>query len=191
MKNKIILLLYFISLISCEERKTAQNLEEPEIIIPNEASQESPGIEETYKTSFSNVDEIINLNNYSTWINTEIKDSEPSLRLIFNLYKTSDKTLLIEYSSECYLMFPYDFLKSKIEVKFDTIIDTKYNFGIVQAMTETENKYFGKTFMILELMNDTTLKAQYPFPELIERFNESEPNRVLFPKSFNLIKNNI
>jgi hypothetical protein len=41
--------------------------------------------------------------------------------------------------------------------------------------------------MVLELVNDTTLKATYPIPDLIRKINSSSKERTFFPEKFTLI----
>lgn len=135
----------------------------------------------TTKLPYKNVSDIIADTSYSTWV--ELKDSNASLAIHF----MKKNTLSISYSPECWLMFPYKLNDNKIIVSWDNNIDTKYNFDIVRAINKTEKKYIGKTFMILELVNDTTLKATYPIPGLIRKINSSSQVRTFFPDKFTLI----
>jgi len=117
------------------------------------------------RLSFKNIDEVVKDEKSNAWV--EFKDSTSSLALRFNLdYKD---TLAISYSPECWLMYPYKIDENKIVVYWDNNIDTKYDFDIVKAINKTDKKYIGQPFMTLELINDTTLKATYPFPNLIKK----------------------
>lgn len=135
----------------------------------------------TTKLSYRSVSDIIADTSYSTWV--ELKDSSASLAIHF-----MEKDILsISYSPECWLMFPYKLDDNKIIVSWDNNIDTKYNFDIVKAINKTDKKYIGKTFMVLELVNDTTLKATYPIPDLIRKINSTSNERTFFPDKFTLV----
>jgi coenzyme F420-reducing hydrogenase alpha subunit len=137
--------------------------------------------EETSKQlSFKNVTEVIQDEKSNAWV--ELKDSTASLALHFNLDKKD--TLSVSYSPECWLMYPYKIENNKIIVYWDNIIDTKYDFDIVKAIRKIDKKNIGKPFMVLELVNDTTLKATYPIPDLIKKINNSSKKRNLFPDNF-------
>lgn len=81
-------------------------------------------------------------------------------------------------------MFPYRFDQNKIIVYWADFIDTKYDFDIVKVITKIDKKYIGKPFMILKLVNDTTLKATYPLKNLIRKINSSSKERVFFPDKY-------
>ena len=132
------------------------------------------------RLSFNNVAEVVQDKKSNAWV--ELKDSSASLALHFNLsYKDS---LSVSYSSECWLMYPFKTEKEKIIIYWDNFIDSKYDFDIVKAINKIDKKYLGKPFMILELVNDTTLKATYPIPELIRKINSSSKERTFFPDKF-------
>ena len=132
------------------------------------------------RLSFNNVVEVIQDPKSTSWV--ELKESSASLVLHFNLdYKD---TLCIMYSPECWLMYPFKIKNDKIIIYWDNIIDSKYNFDIVKAINKIDKKYLGKPFMVLELVNDTTLKANYPIPELIRKINSSSKERTFFPDEF-------
>lgn len=134
------------------------------------------------KLQYKSLSDIIADTTYNTWV--ELKDSSASLAIHF----MQKNTLTISYSSECWLMFPYKLDDTKILVYWDKNIDTKYNdFDILKAIDKIDKKYIGKTFMILELDNDTTLKATYPIPNLIRKINSSSKERTFFPKKYNLV----
>ena len=135
----------------------------------------------TAKLQYKSVSDIIADTSYSTWV--ELKDSSASLAIHF-----MEKNILsISYSPECWLMYPYKLDDNKIIVAWDNNIDTKYDFDIVKTINKTDKKYIGKTFMVLELVNDTTLKATYPIPELIRKINSSSKERTFFPDKFTLV----
>ncbi len=137
------------------------------------------------RLSFKNVAEIVADSSYSTW--AEVKDGRASLALRFD----DAGAVLACYSSECYLTFPYKLEENKIVVYWDVDIDTKYDFDIVKAVNQTNKKYIGQLFMILELVNDTTFKATYPLPELIRKINNSsteKPRRTFFPDQYVIIQ---
>ena len=136
--------------------------------------------QKTKRLAFIKVSEIVADSSYSTWV--MLKDSSASLALHFQ-YKD---TLAVSYSPECWLMFPYKLDGNKIVVYWDNNIDTKYDFDIVKAINKTDKKYIGQPFMILELENDTTLKATYPIKELIRKINSSSKEREFFPDKYEI-----
>jgi len=107
-----------------------------------------------------------------------------SLSLHF-IYKD---TLSVEYSPECWLSYPYKIENNKMFVYWDDDIDTKYEFDIVKAIHKISPKYIGKNFMILELVNDTTLKATYPIKEIRMKVNRSSQKRTIFPDKFYVVQ---
>ena len=113
---------------------------------------------------------------------TNLTDSNSSCILHFN----SDRwdTLAVEYSPECWLTFPLDTVANKITVYWAKLIDTKYDFEIIKAVNKIGRKYNGKPFMILELINGSTLKATYPYPEVVHKLNKTDKERTLFPDKF-------
>jgi hypothetical protein len=138
------------------------------------------------RLTFENSDEIVADKKSSAWV--EIKDdSSASLALHFNL--DCNDTLAVSYSPECWLMFPFKIDHEKIIVYWDVLIDSKYDFDIVKSIEKNDNKFSGKPFMILELINDTTLKATYPIPDLIREINSSSKTRTFFPDKFVIAQN--
>ncbi len=132
------------------------------------------------RLSFNNIEEVVQDKKSNAWV--ELKDSSASLALHFNLsYKD---TLSVSYSSECWLMYPFRTENNKIIIYWDNNIDSKYEFDIVKAINKIDKNYLGKPFMILELANDTTLKVNYPIPELIRKINSSSKERTFFPNKF-------
>lgn len=115
-----------------------------------------------------------------------MKDSSASLALHF-MYKD---TLAVCYSPECWLMYPYRREENRIVVLWDNIIDTKYQFDIVKVIAKIPESYIGKPFMILELINDTTLHATYPLTDLIQKLNNAGKERTFFPDNYHIAKEN-
>lgn len=136
----------------------------------------------TERFSFNNVLEIVADNSSSIWV--EKQGNNFSLALHFQ-YKD---TLAISYSPECWFRFPYKLDENKIIVYWDNFIDTKYEFDIVKAMYKTDKKYIGKSFMSLELANDTTFNVTYLLKEPVRKINESSKKRTFFPDKFNLVQ---
>ncbi len=107
---------------------------------------------------------------------------QSSLSLHFNLQDTV--TLSACYTSECWILFPFKIVDNKVVAYWDNQIDSKYNFEIVKALAQVDKKYVGKPFIILNLENDTTLKATYLYPKLIKQINGSSEKRLFFPERF-------
>ena len=82
------------------------------------------------------------------WVN--LQDSGASCVLLF--YFDIRDTVCIEYSPECWLLFPFKISSNKIIVYWDKRIDSKYYFEIVKAINKVGNNYKDKPFIILELV---------------------------------------
>jgi hypothetical protein len=134
------------------------------------------------RRSFNDISEVVADSAYSTWVDR--KDSSFSLALHFD----EKDTLWLSYSPECLLVFPYTKDTNKLIVFWDNNIDTKYNFDIVKAINKVDKKLIGRPFMVLELENDTTLKATYLEKDLIRKINSSSKERRFFPNKFTLVK---
>jgi len=190
--KKIVINLSIFALIIGSCGQTMKKQEIAEDILPIDTMElvdtiKSQNNENTYqwKTSFKNVSEVVN--NYGDWINQNEKDSTASLALVFALH--NNDTLSVCYSAECWLYFPYKLKDDKIIVYWDVYIDTKYEFDIVKAMKKTNKKLIGKPFMILELENDSTLKATYLMKDLIKKINRaSKTKRIFFPDKYYVIE---
>lgn len=134
------------------------------------------------RISFNTITEIIADSSHSTWV--EKTDSNFSLALHFE-----DKdTVWTSYSPECVLLFPYKQDSNRLIIYWDNNIDTKYNFDIVKAVNKIDRKIIGRPFMILELENDTTLRATYPMKDLIRDINNSSKERTFFPDKFTVVQ---
>ena len=132
------------------------------------------------QVTFKNVKEVVQDKKSHPWVNQQ--SGKASCALHFNLDIVD--TLCIEYSAECWVMFPFKTSSNNITVYWDKIVDSKYDFNIVKTIAKIDPKYSGKPFMILELINDTTLTAKYPYPELIKKLNNSTDGRILFPDKY-------
>jgi hypothetical protein len=132
--------------------------------------------------SFKSISQVTADSSIGVWV--EKLDSSFSLALHFQ-YKD---TLAVSYSPECWLMFPYKLDSNKIVVYWDNNIDTKYDFDLVKAVNKTDKKYIGRPFMVLELINDTTINATYLLKDLIRKINSSSKERTFFPVRFNVVQ---
>jgi hypothetical protein len=132
------------------------------------------------RLTFNNIAEVILDKKSNAWVKFGV--NQPSVALHFNLFHQD--SLSVSYSPECWLQFPLKTENNKIIVYWNDFIDTKYDFNIVKTVNKIDKKYIGKPFMVLELVNDTTLKATYPIPELRRKINRSNTDRILFPDKF-------
>lgn len=132
------------------------------------------------KSTYKNLVEVVLDEKSKAWV--EIQDGTCSLSLHFNL--DCKDTISVAYSPECWLYFPFKIKDDKIIAYWANCIESKYEFDIVVAMNKIDKKYFGKPFMILTLINDTTLLATYPHPELIKMLNSLKQKRTFFPDKF-------
>jgi len=183
-KNKIVKKTFFISAITilftaCNQRgSTNDSSNISDTLHTRQLNDSAQQGQISKKLVFKNVSEIVADSSYSTWV--MFQDSSASLALHFQ-YKD---TLAVSYSPECWLMYPYKLDGNKIVVYWDNNIDSKYDFDIVKAVNNTDKKYIGKPFMILELKNDTTLRATYPLKDLILKLNNSSKERTFFPDTY-------
>ena len=183
-KNKIVKKTFFISAITilftaCNQRgSTNDSSNISDTLHTRQLNDSAQQGQISKKLVFKNVSEIVADSSYSTWV--MFQDSSASLALHFQ-YKD---TLAVSYSPECWLMYPYKLDGNKIVVYWDNNIDSKYDFDIVKAVNNTDKKYIGKPFMILELKNDTTLRATYPLKDLILKLNNSSKERAFFPDTY-------
>lgn len=182
MKKIYPLILLWIVCASCDSRRTeiVRSVQPEKVKPPEQAVPDGP-TPMIFKTAYKSVQEIVSDSVYSNWV--QFRDSSSSLTLHF-MY--SD-TLAVSYSPECWLHFPYRLEQNKIVVYWDNYIDTKYDFDIVQAVNKTDPKYIGKPFMILELKNDTTLKAKYLIKSLVKQINRSSKKRIFFTDEYTLL----
>ena len=187
MKRYTYILTITLLVAACNQNNSASNGRKqpdtlysanlPDTSKPNQKRELAKGV------SFKDASEIVADSSYSTWV--ELQGNSASLALHFK-YKD---TLAVSYSAECWLMYPYKLDGNKIVVYWDNNIDTKYNFDIVKAIDKTDKKFIGKPFMILELINDTTLKATYPMKDLIGKINSSSKERTFFPGKYVIAHN--
>ncbi len=183
MKQTYYILTIILHLAACNQRGQTSYVEkEPDATNSEKLSDKTTNNEQSVKRlSFKTLSEIDS--SYAIWVKKQDSDIY-SLTLHF-MYKD---TLAIEYSPECWLMYPYKIENNKMFVYWDNNIDTKYEFDIVKAIDKISTKYIGKNFMTLELINDTTLKATYPIEEIRKKVNSSNKVREFFPDKFNLVQ---
>ena len=134
------------------------------------------------RLSFKSIFEVIADSSSSVWV--ERQESSFSLALHFQ----EKDTLAFSYSPECWLAFPYKRDQNQLTVYWDDNIDTKYEFDIVKAVKKVDTKYIGKPFLILGLLNDTTLSASYPLDKLRTHINNSSTQRIFFPDRFYVVQ---
>lgn len=181
MSVKNIYLLYFILFFSCKHHTSEPTTAEDQLMQAETDTSVTYNKKTTNdRVSFKHVQAVVQNEGHNAWVNS--KDSSASLALHFNLlYKD---TVCVSYSPECWLMYPYEIRSGMIIVYWDDFIDSKYDFDIVKAVNGVNKKYRGQPFMILGLLNDTTLKASYPIPALIEQLNGASNKRTFFPETF-------
>ncbi|MDX2172194.1 MAG: hypothetical protein U0W65_15470 [Bacteroidia bacterium] len=134
------------------------------------------------------ISDVVNNTYKSKWLNIsgDTLNQIYSAFLHFNLENKDEVD--IEFSPECWSSFPLTLTDSTIQVIWNPKIDSKYDFEIVKKIKKNLTKYQNKTFIILTLINDTTLNATYPYSSLINELNKSDKDRIFFTKSFNIDK---
>lgn len=183
MRQPFYILTFTLALTACSQNGSTSNDQKTDSLAMKVNADTLPTNKEkthSERLGFNNVREVVQDRKSNAWV--ELKDSSASLALHFNL--SYNDTLTVSYSPECCLMYPFKTEKDKIIIYWDNFIDSKYDFDIVKAINKIDKKYLGKPFMILELVNDTTLKATYPIPELIRKINSSSKERTFFPEKF-------
>lgn len=178
----IMLFCFTVACIQSASNKTNQPADTTLPKVQDKTPLTKEDSEEKKRISFTHITEITADSSASVWVKKQ--DSSFSLALHFR-YKD---TLVISYSLECYLMYPYKLDADKIIVYWDNNIDTKYDFDIVKAVNSVPAKNTGKPFMVLELINDSTLKAIYPDKELIRKINKVNKKRRFFPDTFTIVQ---
>jgi len=110
----------------------------------------------------------------------------PDNRSSVMLYFSSDTadTLLLTFPKGCSYKFPYQTDKTGINVFWQPVMENMCDAGLSEVINVATKKYSGKSFMTLELVNDTLLKATYPFPELRDKLNALDQKRILFPENY-------
>lgn len=183
MKQHFYIFAFVVTLTACNKNDSTSNNPQANILstkVDTDKSQIDKEKTASERLSFNNILEVVQYKKSNAWF--QIKDSSPSLALHFNLIHKD--TLSVSYSPECWLMYPFKTDNNKIIVYWNNIIDSKYSFDIVKAINRVDKSYVGKPFIILELVNDTTLKATYPIPDLVKKINNSSKKRIFFPNKF-------
>ena len=183
MKQHICILTIVFSLIGCNQNDSTTTDKRTDTLISKiipKTLQVDKQEQRLKKLTFKNITEVVQYKESNAWI--ELKHDTASLALHFSL--DNKDTICVSYSPECWLMYPFNPDNNKIIVYWDNFIDSKYDFEIVKAINQIDTKYIGEPFMVLELENDTTLKATYPVPDLIRKINSSSKVRTFFPHKF-------
>ncbi|WP_207434435.1 hypothetical protein [Sabulibacter ruber] len=148
------------------------------------SERQAPLEQDSSKVAFTSIEQVVRDSKQNTWV--EIKGNSASLALHFN--PNLKDTLSVSYSSECWLYFPYKIENGRLILYWYEIIDSKYkDFEVVKAIRKVKKKYRGQPFLVLELANETTLRATYLLPDLIKKINNSSKERILFPNTFTVI----
>lgn len=183
MRHHYYILTIILALSSCNQGGSTKNEQKTDTLATKviaDTTETSKKETAKLRLGYKNIMEVVQDKKSYAWV--ELKDSSASLALHFDyIYKD---TLSVLYSAECWLFYPFKTFSDKIIVYWDNIIDSKYSFDIVKAINKVDKKYRGKPFMILELVNDTTLKATYPIPDLIRKINSSSKKRTFFPDKY-------
>ncbi len=176
-KHTFITLLWGLLLTACNQNdKTANYTQRKDTTYLTQQGQHPK------RLSFNAISEITAESSSSIWVNKI--DSSFSLALHFE----EKDTVWVSYSPECLFVFPYKHNTNKLVVNWDNNIDTKYDFDIVKAVKKIHKKLTGRPFMVLELENDTTLKATYLMPDLIRQINSTSKKRTFFTDKFYLVQ---
>jgi hypothetical protein len=80
-------------------------------------------------------------------------------------------TMNIQFDGQCVYDYPAKIKENKIIAYWDFIEDCTHSIGIKKNFGLKHHPVVGKPFMTLELINDSTLKADYLYPEWTKKFN--------------------
>lgn len=177
MKQPFILFLLGLLSTACNQHDKSKFLPRP-----NDSQPQTQEGQHPKRLSFESISEFVADSTSSIWV--EKTYSSFSLALHFE----EKETVWASYSPECLLVFPFKQDSNKLIVYWDNNIDTKYEFDLVKAVNKIDKALIGRPFMILELENDTTLKATYLLPDLKRRLNSSSKERTFFPDRFTLVQ---
>ena len=93
----------------------------------------------------------------------------------------------IQFTPECWVMFPVKIENDSIVFFWSPMIDTKYEFDIVGTIRSAPLTIHGRPFMRLTLQNDSTLSASYSDMSWISRLNNSREQPQFFPDRFHVL----
>lgn len=94
-----------------------------------------------------------------------------------------DDTVLIEYYGQCWYAYPYRMENNAITVYWAEKKDCVFDIGFDKVKARPKPQT-GKPFMQLSLKNDSTLKADYFYPDWIREFNGRLTGITAFPREF-------
>lgn len=168
------ILLIFISCSNHKVDSSNKNISRVDSLanLNNEKEQS----DNDYKTNFNSINEVVHDKKSRAWV--KLNGDSASCALHFNL-GDNEGLVSIEYSPECWIMFPYKISADEIIIYWAYSIDTKYDFKIVKTIEKIGKKYADKPFIILKLTTDSTLTATYPIPDIIKQLNSSDKDRKI------------
>lgn len=187
MKRSFSLLSLSLFLFACSHQPPKE-IPHQIVIGGNDSARASetktPSTSQTFVNHFKSINEVVNDKQAIAWKTG--KDSA-SCALHFNM--GNQKLLSVEYSPECWIMFPLKTAGDSIVVYWSYLIDSKLDLPIVTAVKQVNKKYKDQIFMTLKLINDSTLSAHYPNAEIRKQLNASDKKRILFPDRYTASKN--
>jgi len=109
------------------------------------------------------------------------RDTSGPITLHFNFYQGYARdTLVVSFNPECWATFPMSISSDTAFVRWMPVLDSKYDFTIVQAIRKLGKRFQNEHFMKLWLANDTTLEVEYPNSKLMAALR-IEGARTRFP----------
>ena len=177
MKQPFILFILGLLLTGCNQHGEPKYLPRQNELQPQTQQEQVPK-----RLSFKSIAEVIADSSSSIWV----KKTHSSFSLA--LHFEEKDTVWVSYSHECLLVFPFKQDNKKLIIYWDKNIDTKYEFDIVKAVNKIDHEFIGKPFMMLELENDTTLKATYLLQDVRRKINSVSQERTFFPDRFTLVQ---
>ena len=142
---------------------------------------EAPPLEAPALVRFSTVEQVVE--DQHPWALEG--DGPISCQLYFNMDSVS--VVSMQFTPECWVMFPIRVANDSITVLWEPQIDTKYEFDVVRTIRAVGHEMDGRPFMRLSLRDDSTLSATYLERELIDGLNKSELEPLFFPDRFQVL----
>lgn len=105
-----------------------------------------------------------------------------------NLYFGERDTLWLAFDGQCEYGFPFKIEDDSIIAYWARIEDCTHDIGITKSFGLKDKPSNGKPFLILKLINDTTLRAQYRYQHWINLFNQQYKESG-FPNTFLAARN--
>ena len=129
--------------------------------------------QEQIKIITKNINDVVNDSCYCIWKNGIVE-------ICFDR-----KRINYWYHGQCMFWYPVKIIDNKIIMYWAFNEDSVFNRGLKKTFGLKKVPKIGNPFLSLTLINDTTLKANYFYPEWVNKFNINEgKGDTLYPSIF-------